>query len=89
MGDVNVGGTERVLDAAIAAGVRRIVHVSTVNAFGNTKGRVVDETYERRLEDGFLSAYDETKYSAHRVALERAGGGAPIVIAQPGALRAW
>ena len=85
MRDVNVGGTERVLDAAIAAGVRRIVHVSTVNAFGNTKGRVVDETYERRVEDGFLSAYDETKYAAHRVALERAGGGAPVVIAQPGA----
>ena len=84
MRDVNVGGTQRVLDAAIEAGVGRIVHVSTVNAFGNTNGRVVDETYERPLEEGFLSAYDETKYAAHQIALERAGRGAPVVIAQPG-----
>ncbi len=32
--DANVGTTERVLDAAIAAGVPRIVYVSTVNVFG-------------------------------------------------------
>jgi nucleoside-diphosphate-sugar epimerase len=84
MRDVNVAGTERVLDSALEAGLGRIVHVSTVNAFGNTKGRVVDETYERRLDEGFLSAYDETKYAAHRIAVERAGRGAPVVIAQPG-----
>ncbi len=53
MFDANVGATERVLDAAIAAGVPRIVHVSTINAYGNTKGRVVDETYRRDPRDGF------------------------------------
>ena len=46
----------------------RIVYVSTVNVFGNTHGRVVDETYRRDLGDGFLSWYDETKYGAHEVA---------------------
>lgn len=86
MRDVNVGGTERVLDAATEAGVGRIVYVSTVNVFGNTKGRVVDETYERPLADGFLSAYDETKHAAHQVALERAGRGTPVIVAQPGAV---
>lgn len=86
MRDVNVGGTERVLDAAIEAGVGRIVYVSTVNVFGNTRGRVVDETYERPLDDGFLSVYDETKYAAHQVAVERIERGAPVVVAQPGAV---
>ncbi len=43
--DANVRGTERVLDAALDAGVERIVYVSTVNVFGNTRGEVVDETY--------------------------------------------
>jgi nucleoside-diphosphate-sugar epimerase len=86
MRDVNVGGTERVLDAATEAGVGRIVYVSTVNVFGNTRGRVVDETYERQLNDGFLSAYDETKHAAHQVAVERAGRGAPVIVAQPGAV---
>jgi nucleoside-diphosphate-sugar epimerase len=83
MWDSNVRGTERVLDAAVGAGVKRIVYVSTVNVFGNTNGNIVDESYQRP-EDRFLSWYDETKYRAHEVALDRAEKGAPIVIVQPG-----
>jgi dihydroflavonol-4-reductase len=81
--DANVRGTERVLDAAIEAGVPRIVYVSTVGVFGNTNGNVVDESYERD-DGGFLSWYEETKYRAHQVALDRIAKGAPIVIVQPG-----
>lgn len=84
MYDSNVRGTERVLDAAAGAGVDRVVYVSTVNAFGNTNGRIVDETYTRDEADGFVSYYDETKYRAHRIAQERAAGGVPVVIVQPG-----
>jgi dihydroflavonol-4-reductase len=84
MRDANVGGTERVLDAAIEAGVPRIVYVSTGNVYGNTKGQVVDETYVRPQPPEFLSYYDQTKYEAHQVALERIAAGAPIVIVQPG-----
>src|SRR5436190_18546382 len=84
MYDTNVRGTEHVLDAAIAAAVPRIVYVSTVNVFGNTQGRVVDETYRRDERDGFLSYYDETKYRAHLVAEDRISKGAPVVIVQPG-----
>ena len=84
MYDANVRGTERVLDAAADAGVERVVYVSTVNAFGNTNGRTVDETYERDESDGFVSYYDETKYLAHKMARERAAQGAPIIIVQPG-----
>src|SRR6185503_20895727 len=47
MYESNVNGTETVLDAAIDAGVGRIVYVSTVAVFGNTKEQVVDETYQR------------------------------------------
>ena len=81
----NVDGTTLVLDAAVSAGVRRIVYVSTVGVFGNTRGKVVDETYERPDRD-FLSFYDATKYMAHRVAVGRQAAGAPLVIAQPGAI---
>jgi len=84
MYDANVRGTERVLDAAAGAGVDRIVYVSTVNAFGNTNGRTVDETYSRDESNGFVSYYDETKYLAHKLATERAAQGAPVVIVQPG-----
>jgi dihydroflavonol-4-reductase len=82
--DANVEGTANALDAAIAAGVPRILYVSTVNVFGNTKGEVVDESYHRNLADGFVSTYDEAKYRAHEVAEDRIAKGAPIVVVQPG-----
>jgi nucleoside-diphosphate-sugar epimerase len=85
MFETNVRGTERVLDAAIQAGVPKIVYVSTINVFGNTRGEIVDESYERP-KDGFLSYYDETKYESHQIALDRIAKGAPIVIVQPGAV---
>jgi dihydroflavonol-4-reductase len=84
MWDANVGTTERVLDAAIAAGVPRIVYVSTNNVFGNTNGRIVDETYRRDFGEGFISWYDETKFRAHEAAEQRIAAGAPIVIVEPG-----
>ena len=85
MHDVNVHGTENVLDAARDAAVKRTVYVSTVNAFGNTRGEVVDETYERAGAD-FVSEYDRTKWLAHRAARERIARGDPIVIVQPGVI---
>src|SRR3954449_13478950 len=84
MWDANVGGTERVLDAAHDAGAQRIVYTSTVNVFGNTDGEIVDESYRRNEADGFLSVYDETKYRAHVVAEDRIAKGYPIVMVQPG-----
>ena len=83
MHDANVRGTERVLDAAWQAGVGRILYVSTINVFGNTRGDVVDESYEREPGE-WLSVYDETKWLAHEAAKERAAKGAPIVMVQPG-----
>jgi dihydroflavonol-4-reductase len=83
MFDANVAGTGRVLDAAVEAGARRIVYVSTVNTFGNTRGKVVDESY-RRPDRDWLSYYDETKFLAHEIAEDRIASGAPIVIVMPG-----
>jgi dihydroflavonol-4-reductase len=80
----NVTATERVLDAALAAGVGRIVHVSTINAFGDTGYRVVDETYQRPRPYRYVSVYDETKHRAHLAAHERIEAGAPVIIAMPG-----
>jgi dihydroflavonol-4-reductase len=83
MWDANVGTTTRVLDAAAAAAVPRIVYVSTVNIFGNTRRAVVDEDFRRDLGAGFVSWYDETKFRAHEVAEARIARGAPIVVVLP------
>jgi nucleoside-diphosphate-sugar epimerase len=83
MYEANVRGTERVLEACAQAGVPKIVYVSTINVFGNTRGEVVDESYKRPGDD-YVSYYDRTKYEAHQVALDQIEKGAPIVIVQPG-----
>ncbi|HWG93274.1 MAG TPA: NAD-dependent epimerase/dehydratase family protein [Mycobacteriales bacterium] len=82
--DANVGGTERVLGAALAAGVRKAVYVSTVAVFGNTRGAVADETWTRRDDVPVTSVYEQTKAHAHRRAHEIAARGLPLVIVQPG-----
>jgi len=83
MRDANVGGTERVLGAALAEKIPKVVYVSTVGAFGNTDGRIVDESYEHPAQS-FTSCYEETKWEAHQVAKRLIGEGLPCVIVQPG-----
>ena len=84
MYEANVLGTERVLRAALEAGTPKVVYVSTVGAFGNTHGEVVDETYEHPGKD-FTSYYEQTKYEAHQIAKRLiAEEGLPCVIVQPG-----
>ncbi len=84
MYEANVLGTERVLKAAKAAGTPKLVYVSTVAAFGNTHGEIVDEGYEHPGKE-FTSYYEQTKYEAHQVARRLiADEGLPCVIVQPG-----
>ena len=84
MWDANVAGTKRVMKAALAKRVPRIVYVSTVGIFGNTHKQVVDESYENPETD-FTSYYEETKLEAHKVVKRMiAEQDLPAVIVQPG-----
>jgi len=83
MYEANVSGTERVLGAALELRVPKVVYISTVGAFGNTHGVVVDEDYTHP-GTGFTSYYEETKVGGHRVAEELIARGLPLVIIQPG-----
>ncbi len=86
----NVTATGRVLDAAAASGVARIVYTSTANVLGNTLGQLPDETFQRAQPPVFLSWYDETKYRAHLLA-DGAGGERPAGADRDARhdLRAW
>lgn len=85
MYEANVTGTENVLEAALNAGLERVVYVSTIAAFGNTNREVVDETYDHPGST-FTSYYEETKYKAHQVAKRLIDEGLPCVIVQPGSV---
>ena len=72
---VNVGGTEAVVDAAIKAGVRRVVLFSTIAVYGASGGRVLDEM-SPTCPDTF---YGQTKLDAEQVVLKaRRADGAPL-----------
>jgi dihydroflavonol-4-reductase len=84
--EANVRGTERMLGAALAVGLRRAVYVSTVAVFGDTRGAVADERWVRPPALAFTSVYEQTKAEAHGRAKEICGCGLPLVIVQPGAV---
>ncbi|AFZ32971.1 NAD-dependent epimerase/dehydratase [Gloeocapsa sp. PCC 7428] len=79
---VNVEGTRAVMEVAQASGVLKIIYCSTIGIFGDTKGEVVDETFQRRQTD-FSSAYDRTKYQAQQIVDEFASQGLPVVSVLP------
>lgn len=79
----NVQGTRNVLEIARELRIPKIVYTSTVGVFGDTGGRVVDETYF--ASGPFLTEYDRTKWKAHyEVAVPLIRAGLPMVIAMPG-----
>lgn len=82
MEQVNVEGTRAVMEVAQAVGVSKVVYCSTIGIFGDTKGKVVNETFQRQQTD-FSSAYDRTKYQAQQIVDQFATQGLPVVSLLP------
>jgi len=81
---VNVDGTRNVMEAALAAGAEKVVHVSTVAVYGDAAWPIT-ETSE--LGTGCASEYARTKREGDAVAwaLHR-DKGLPLVTVMPGAV---
>jgi dihydroflavonol-4-reductase len=80
--DVNVEGTKNVLFAALHAGVRRVVHTSSIAAVGVQDGGLADESSP--FEDwNDSNAYIRSKYLSDLDARRLAGEGLPVVIVCP------
>jgi dihydroflavonol-4-reductase len=81
--ETNVNGTENVLKAALAHGVRRVVYTSSVGALGlNPDGSPSNELTPVRLED-MVGHYKRSKFLAERKAEEFAASGLPLIIVNP------
>lgn len=81
--EVNVGGTERLLDAAARHGVRRFVHTSTVGVHGHVAHPPADETSPIAPGD----VYQATKAEAEALALDyHRRRGVPVAVVRPGAI---
>ncbi|MDX2031262.1 MAG: NAD-dependent epimerase/dehydratase family protein [Blastocatellia bacterium] len=79
----NVAGTENLLAAARAAGVKRFVHTSSVAAIGvPAPGTIGDERTETSV-DALVSDYKKSKFLAERAAIAAARDGLDVVIVNP------
>ncbi|MER7609173.1 SDR family NAD(P)-dependent oxidoreductase [Nocardioides sp. NPDC127503] len=75
-------GTSTVLDAAIDAGCRSIVHVSSIAALLQP-----DATLDHQSPMGvILGPYTQSKVESERTARERQQAGAPVAIVYPGGI---
>jgi nucleoside-diphosphate-sugar epimerase len=77
---VNARGTENVIRAARAAGVRRVVHTSTIDVFHAERGARFDESRVADYPKGTL--YERSKQRAEELALA-ARGDMELVICNP------
>lgn len=74
-----VEGTRVLLEEALASGVQRVVHMSTVDVYGTPSGPVDEKT--PLLRTG--SEYGNSKIEAEELCLELAGRGLPVTILRP------
>ncbi len=81
--EVNVGGTERLLEAAAAAGVRRFVHTSTVGVHGHVAHPPADEDAPIAPGDIYQETKAEAEALAHDFGRRR---GLPVAVVRPGAI---
>jgi len=83
----NVQGTRNVLEAALAAGCRRIVYTSTVGCIGLGReegGQFVPGDEATPVSEAQMSNhYKRSKWQAEAVARELAAKGGPVVIVNP------
>jgi nucleoside-diphosphate-sugar epimerase len=84
---VNVRATEQVIACAVAAGVRRIVHVSSLSVYGVPyDGATITEESPYEAGGDERGLYARSKLAADRVAQTAAAAGAPVTIVRPGIL---
>ncbi|MFQ5806085.1 MAG: NAD-dependent epimerase/dehydratase family protein [Phycisphaerae bacterium] len=73
---ITIDGTRNVVSAAIAAGVRRLLQISSISVFGYyTKGERIDETYEVGHKLYKWAYYSRSKLEAERIAREAGRNG--------------
>jgi dihydroflavonol-4-reductase len=77
----NIAGTRRILQAARQSELARLIYVSTVAVFGNTRGSVADESTP--LAEDAATYYEWTKIRAHCLVRRAATEGLPVVTVLP------
>ncbi len=82
----NVDGVRVVMEAALAAKVKRVVHTSTVDSLGYNPRGLADENWGDYNYGGTGYNYADTKREGERLALSYAARGLKVVVINPGSM---
>ena len=78
----NVEGTENLLTAALAQGIKKVVYTSSESTIGIKNGSLGDEGTEARLDE-LPGDYKKSKLMAEWIALKMCAEGLPLVVVNP------
>jgi nucleoside-diphosphate-sugar epimerase len=77
--DVTVDGTRNVLEEAQRRGVRRVVHISTIDVYGDATGAITEES-----QYGVTGRpYGDSKIEAEQLCMTFAAKGVPVTMLRP------
>ena len=77
--EVIIQGTENILSVSKELGVKKVVHISTVDVYGNVSG-IVDETFPLKSKG---TDYSDWKIKAEKICHKYIDKGLPITILRP------
>lgn len=81
--EVNLQGTRNVMWAALRAGVKRVVHTSSIAAIGIAPGKALSDETTPFNQYGLGNHYVLSKYLSQQEALEFAKNGLDVVVVNP------
>lgn len=80
---INVDGTANVVNTCLNAGVKKLIHISSVAALGRSKGTTPITEASKWVKSNFNTWYGRTKYLAELEVQRGVQEGLPAVIANP------
>ena len=80
---VNVIGTRNVMEAALRAGVQKVVYTSTASVFGHWSGGSIPTEASAIALNDMVDGYHRSKYLAETEVLSYCSKGLPVVIVNP------
>jgi dihydroflavonol-4-reductase len=81
--DINVEGTRNVMQAALDAGIERVVHTSSVATLGLLEDETPANEWTPSSLSDMIGDYKRSKFMAEEVARQFARRGLPVVIVNP------
>jgi dihydroflavonol-4-reductase len=81
---VNIGGTYNVVEAALACNAKRLIHTSSISAWGMYRGRLTEDMQQLGAESWVN--YQRSKHAAERVVRDGIRRGLDAVIMNPASI---